>query len=710
MKPSLRNACKAGKLPKSFDDINQWYSDPDKSSQEAFLRGYVKALLPGGVIIGFLGDVVGFVRKSRIADQFVSDPVRFLNMHQSCSAIVDSVDEDKKRFTLSMRLSDVGKNAYAENCIELFPCVEEWRSVLHAKTLSPKFKIGSIIEAAPSSIRPFGTLYNLEVGDSTVIGVAFNANQSIPDVILHDGGDGDKSAKEIDMEDIEANKVRKKGKQRLRILDIDPLSGVVDLSADQAVVSRCGKKLALSSEKEVRARVLLVKNAYIILAVEVSKNISEIAFALNPPIHDALQLRPGTLLKGKVIRASRRNNDRNLVAVDWARFQEKPLTDGKGRHVSSNFSDVTSVSVLKSTATQDESGVLGMQVAGKVTKSFSSHVFVGVGPGVVGHLHLKNTGNISDEDLGALRLGPLPQLYASRYGLPELGSIVRPAYVCGIRRHEDKQNNLPMVLDLALHKTSLVSKLEPGVKVVGFVQHVSKRFQKSDADKKSNKHATVVTVGSDTWISVYDVNCLYDDQAAVSIEPGTPVVCMISESEEGAKHLKGILSENGIDHAKEFLGIVRDVIQGHGVKVLVPWNARKENEKSTSWGMVDICDVSSDFEDVVRRMKELKEGDIVRVRRIHDPDENEKQEKPSICLTMRSSRSDHETRDPLVSNSTVAKLKPGQELRGFVRAVDKKVCFVSIGRGLSAHVKLCDLSDEFVADPELTFPVGTLIQ
>ncbi|KAI0557362.1 S1 RNA binding protein [Gracilaria domingensis] len=48
MKPSLRKATEAGNLPMSFDDLIKQFSGAKKSGRSTFLRGYVKALLPGG--------------------------------------------------------------------------------------------------------------------------------------------------------------------------------------------------------------------------------------------------------------------------------------------------------------------------------------------------------------------------------------------------------------------------------------------------------------------------------------------------------------------------------------------------------------------------------------------------------------------------------------------------------------------------------------
>ena len=48
-------------------------------------------------------------------------------------------------------------------------------------------------------------------------------------------------------------------------------------------------------------------------------------------------------------------------------------------------------------------------------------------------------------------------------------------------------------------------------------------------------------------------------------------------------------------------------------------------------------------------------------------------------------------------------------VQGYVTNMSKKGCFVALNRELTGHVKMSELGDGFVADPEKKFTLGTLV-
>ncbi|KAA8497028.1 rRNA biogenesis protein rrp5 [Porphyridium purpureum] len=72
------------------------------------LSGYVQHVNGHGAVISLTGGpVTGFVRKSRVADAFVSDPQDRMVVGQSVAALVESIDRETKRVMLSLRSSDI---------------------------------------------------------------------------------------------------------------------------------------------------------------------------------------------------------------------------------------------------------------------------------------------------------------------------------------------------------------------------------------------------------------------------------------------------------------------------------------------------------------------------------------------------------------------------------------------------------------------------
>lgn len=48
-------------------------------------------------------------------------------------------------------------------------------------------------------------------------------------------------------------------------------------------------------------------------------------------------------------------------------------------------------------------------------------------------------------------------------------------------------------------------------------------------------------------------------------------------------------------------------------------------------------------------------------------------------------------------------------LQGYVKNITKKGCFISLSKVMDARILLCNLSDDFIDNPEKEFPVGKLL-
>ncbi|XP_074276479.1 rRNA biogenesis protein RRP5 [Silene latifolia] len=57
----------------------------------------------------------------------------------------------------------------------------------------------------------------------------------------------------------------------------------------------------------------------------------------------------------------------------------------------------------------------------------------------------------------------------------------------------------------------------------------------------------------------------------------------------------------------------------------------------------------------------------------------------------------------------IEELEPGMEVKGYVKSVTPKGCFVLISRNIDAKILISNLSDEFIKDPAKEFPVGKLV-
>ncbi|KAL2829253.1 hypothetical protein BDW59DRAFT_142385 [Aspergillus cavernicola] len=98
---SLKKAAKDGKMPSTFDEVQEG----------AEVTGFVRNITPNGLFVQFLGGLIGLVPKRLIGSEN-ADKLDFGIAHlQVVSATVHSLDTDFRRFILSMDASEATQNA-----------------------------------------------------------------------------------------------------------------------------------------------------------------------------------------------------------------------------------------------------------------------------------------------------------------------------------------------------------------------------------------------------------------------------------------------------------------------------------------------------------------------------------------------------------------------------------------------------------------------
>lgn len=710
MKPSLNEALRGKNLPRSFKDLcDVSRRSEDVAKNYTRVRGYVKALMQSGVIVGFLGDAVGFVHVSRIANHFVSDPGRILKLNQSVTAVVTSVDEGKERALLSLRPSEVGSQEHAADTISFFSSLRKWQDTLGKETFEKDFPIGSIMKVPGGREHKYGFLYDLPTSTGNTIGVALGIDQH-PTTLTESDAEPRGSRQDVDSaigpRQGSAISAKSQEEETVRVLDVDPLSGVVDLSRDAAIVDGGRKKSLLNVGDKFSATILLVKGGYLILAVARSKTRTAIAFALSPAVSDNLAIRPGMLVQCTALDKSLASTKRNLVAVDWNLFRSRSATETRRLPQEETMKFSKTITTLLNGDHSTEEAVVGLDIGGRIKKRFRLNATLSIAKGLVGHLHITNTSSLTKEERSSIPLGIIERDIASRFYLPEEGTVVKEAYVAGIRSTSEAEESGPMIIEVSLSKERVrQDRLASGLRVVGFVKNLSSRFNSSSDDRNDTKvfTQTRVVISPSVTVSCRDVDCLLAEDT-VPLEIGMPVMCQITETDD--KGLRATFSENGSKDGF-FTGIVLDIMPGTGIKVEIPWLARAPSSRSKSWGIVSLCDVDQDFDKVQQVIDSFKKGDTIRVRSARAPDSEDGESNGEPLLSMRDLNGN--ARDPIITEKDLANLKAGSKVRGFVRAISKKGCFVSIGRQVFAQALLSDISDDFVPDLQESFPVGKLV-
>ncbi|XP_042394409.1 rRNA biogenesis protein RRP5-like [Zingiber officinale] len=84
-----------------------------------------------------------------------------------------------------------------------------------------------------------------------------------------------------------------------------------------------------------------------------------------------------------------------------------------------------------------------------------------------------------------------------------------------------------------------------------------------------------------------------------------------------------------------------------------------------------------------------------------------------VDLSLRASITTNQHDQSLVSCSKryekIDDIHPGMNIQGYVKNITKKGCFISLSKVMDARILLCNLSDDFIDNPEKEFPVGKLL-
>jgi ribosomal protein S1 len=807
LKTSLVDASRAGVLPQTIEDVREVFSedkagmdvseDEDQAGNEddrpigqrTVLRGYVKAALPSGIVVGFLGNLVGLARKSRICDDFVADPSKALAPHQSVCAVVESLDAESDRFTLSLRRSDIGVEAIAVDTTVFFRQFSTITDRFGCPSVETEFPVGTVVDSILDKSRPYGMVLNLKsTTGAKAFGVVLEqtgtraATDSSSQTPAGPAGVAEsESIASAAMATAEAHAHRlastptsmaskkrsiagvasaRKTRRQLaaeeqaatvetdaRVLDVDPFTGVVDVSLDPAVVESAGKRMISSAAaKEVEATILLVKDEYVILSIARGKGKTVIAFALLPVVRQQLrlQLKQGLVVQARVVPG--KDIERNLVTVDWV-ATSSALLSKKNASVAQGMSDRKKAKQDAKLAKVKQSGKregkcaaigasnveIGSIVSGKVTASFAMQANVAIARGLVGRIHVTNCVTLPRSVVDALPLGPVEESLAQKCSLPGgKGKHVEDLRVLSFREKPDIEDHAQAKADKAddKPKNGLVSVelglkdslsedsrniTEVGSRHIGFVKHVKR------ADSGS---ATGLWVELSPTLTGYccGVDALpleTEDEQLTTVAPayalGSAVACMVSFAPQEGDESRISVVASGNGSGRAFWGRVLFVRPGEGLRVELPWLARREGQKEKRWGLVSMCDVSDDYDEAVVFFKSVKVGTLVRVSTLPAPNLSEDADDDFVLLTMRPSilRMD-ETRDAAVVRDPVLpsildKELVGREVRGFVRSVGKSGCFITIGTSLVARILLSNLADDFVAKPSEEFPAGMLV-
>ncbi|KAI8904014.1 hypothetical protein EDD86DRAFT_206747 [Gorgonomyces haynaldii] len=452
-----------------------------------------------------------------------------------------------------------------------------------------------------------------------------------------------------------------------QVLDFDPFLKIADLKKDPKTVVD-GKEIsqAFSTRQELDAVVELVKEEIAVLSLP--KFGHALSFALNHHYNHPRQPRfkSGQTVKVHVVHAG------ETAFVQLAK--EK----------SSGFVGKRLIKPVDSRVQVLEDVVPGMMIKAKIDAVKEMQINLSLADNLKGRVHVT-------ELFDAMPKSKKP------FEKLKPGAIVE-AKVLGF--HDMKTHNyLPFshrtsgvstVVDMTLKPSELkgqtsirinsTSDLKPGMEAIGYVQ-------------KIDKSALWVQL-SPTVLGRVDVtDCTLDPEIAKQLDAhfivGQPVVCYITRLQDSKLDMS-LLGPETKDYETLQVGTKLLVSVAH----VDPAKGLSVSLGPKRYGRVHLTDIQDGYPANVTTVFNV--GDYA-LGVVAGVDASKKR----IDISLKQS----EVKDGIVEEE----LKEGQVVKGYVRAISEKGCFVDLSRTLHGRVKIANLSDAFIKDWSTAYKPGQLV-
>lgn len=636
-KPAMKKFLEEGTLAQDFSDIVVGMQ----------LFGWIKNIMPYGVFVEFPHGLIGLAPKSALCDRFVTDPVTVFAVGQTVVAKVTNLDEEKQRFLVTLKVSEV-MSPEGEAQTMLLRGLQERRTVaemlasredsdLHEQLAA--LTVGQKLKLTVDVLNDDGATFKSdEIGGATihaskhhVIGVNLVPGQKVNAVILH----------------------------------IDLISAYIHVSV---LAKLLAKKTSLSEGSIHSVMVQHVDKDFSVVAFDESAHLTLIQNArhLNEMFCPGTEkLKLGTCLTVTVLKPSCEELA-GLPLVSWGHVAPKR------QHA-----------LPKSQAPEGHS--FGELVKGTVRSVKPTCVLLALEGGGTGSVH------VSEVTEGA-HVGSFPTSSV------KVGSVVTARVIGG--RESTGHRFLPFshpnfkytMPELTLLASKLVNAVElkpvkPQEKLSSYKvgEQITCFVSKYNPDKKMLE---VVTDPSVTG-TVDLLDMITDPKGASHPEklykPGQAVSATVLVSSNPRRLSLSLTGVTKLEEGNVTLGIVINVDPHLGLLVKLPFGTT---------GSVALTDVSDAYRP--SPLGAFSKGQLLRCFLLGN-------ETGKWQLSLRRSRLNPEqpnsAKDPEVSS--IEDLKAGQLLRGFVKSVGERGIFLRLSRSITGRAQLQKSTNYFVANHKI---------
>ncbi|KAK7930283.1 hypothetical protein WMY93_006678 [Mugilogobius chulae] len=293
-KPTIKWALEEGILAKDFSEITVGMQ----------LFGWIKNIMAYGVFVEFPYGLVGLAPKSAMSDKFITDSTTAFELGQTVVAKVTNTDEEKRRFLVTLKISEV-ISPVGDQQTRLTNGVQERRAVTEMLSMRENNELRHQLSNLSIGQKLKLTVDSVEDSKAT-----FMSDEFIGSTIL------------ATKNHFIGQKLSPGQKVTAIILFVDVLSATVHVSILSKLLS---KKKSLSEGSKYAATVQFVEKDFAIISLGDTAQlaIAQTRSHLNEVIlHDAERLKPGMTIHVEVIDPTCEALQ-GLPLVSWERNPDK---------------------------------------------------------------------------------------------------------------------------------------------------------------------------------------------------------------------------------------------------------------------------------------------------------------------------------------------------------------------------------------------------
>ncbi|XP_060624305.2 protein RRP5 homolog isoform X1 [Anolis sagrei] len=653
-KPALVSAAQEEHAVKNFSDLEPGL----------LLTGFVKNIMPYGVFVEFPYGLTGMAPKSAMSDKFVTDTKDHFVIGQTVIAKVTSIDEEKQRILLSLKLSDCSSEDSVSQSFSLLQ--QYFKELQEIKSIMKKRDDSSVAQRL-CEIKPAQKLqlvvHKVETDGSAVFKDTCVAGLTVIAVHSHLGG----------------KNVAVGEKAEAVVLYIDYLKAKIYVSLREELLSSKPKKFTLDSQYE--AIVQHVATEYAVASLIGMGQL--IAIPVASHFNDTFRFDSEKLKMGQsvmvVLKMVERDDYGLLLAVQAS---GKRKTVIRSRHDSEALEETW--------PTVKHSLCVGDMVKGTVKSVKPTHVLVAIDDHLMGSIHASQiVDDVSEGTFPTSMLKVGQKVTARVIGGREIRThrylpITHPHFThtwpeLSVRPSELKGESKTVLGPEDDKSEDMLKHFKPGQTVTCFVKkyNTEKKWLEVEVTPDIRGRIHELLLSLKPKILKKPGNFFKNGQALIATVTGCDTT--------GTKVYLSLSGAYSLEKGTITLGCIKSVIPHVGLQVTLPFGRI---------GKVSLFHLSDSYTE--QPLEDFSAGKIVRCYVLSDED---KKIKVSLRQSRVSPKSHSKVEDPEIAS--LDNVTEGQLVRGYVKSIAARGILFRLSDSVVGCIPLQRITPVFVPDHSL---------